>query len=801
MAVAAYAYVTSLLHVFDQVQHPVRRRLLPNTKQIETFHEKKIYIIDSHVVVQLCQEHEDETDMCLPLLFSEDTNDDGLCEASENKMDMDLSSSFCQNIDKVTEKIDSIKEELLTMVKAEGKAAQEQQPPIVSNTRVVGFDEHLARVMDELTRHQPELQIIPIMGMGGIGKITLTQFAFQNKCVVEKFDVRVWFTISQEYSADEILLGILIDIGISGDLKSETLAELGLRLRKYLFGRRYLIVMDNLWSTQGWDDFKLSFPNDVNGSRVMVTTRLTDVAISLGSHNPYLMNFLDENKSWNLLLEKVFTKESCSPELEKIGKRIAKSCRGLPLAIVVIGGLLAKSNMIREYWESVVGKVNLLVTSENDDECSKILSLSYNHLPIHLKPRFLYMSFFPEDCEIKVSSLIESWVVEGFLKPIRGKSLEEVANEYLEDLIERNLILIRKRGDLGDITGCGVHDLLRDLCIRESLNEHFLSVPKSQHEIDFNVKGNYETRFLNPGGVKCARSKLIVGPRSTVLTGPLEGDLNPHLIRLCFHTERNDDEYYEKLPLYTKLWYLSLETVNTLGRSSLSTISQLWKLQTLCIHYEFNTKLALPSKIWEMPQLRRLFISNGFYLPIVTQIERTEDFIVLENLHTLVSLYDFRCTEDVVKRIPNRRNSKFNITAKGTGRTIVSTILPIYKLELNLVIIDWEDMISVIGSLPNLEIFHVSEGGDDEDPLRIAESTQFPKLEILELQYMISLKEIPRGFGEIETLRKIELLDCSSSAEDSAWEIWEQQQSFENEDFQLIINEQRYSIKKQEQRY
>ncbi|KAG8378891.1 hypothetical protein BUALT_Bualt07G0031700 [Buddleja alternifolia] len=269
MAVAAYAYVTSLLHVLDQVQHPVRRRLLPNTKQIETLHEKVHFlqeflelhsatktegiedlvkqitevaneaedVINSQVVDQLRQEYEDKTDMCLPLLFSEDTNDDhvvdGLCE---NKMEMEF--SFCQDLDKVIEKIDSIKEQLLLiMVKVEGKAVQEPQPPIVSvragsstlpsrgkSTGVVGFDECLIQIKELLTRDQPNLQIIPIVGMGGIGKTTLARFVFEDKYVVEKFNKRVWFTISQEYSVHEILLSVLHDIGVAGDLKNKTLA-------------------------------------------------------------------------------------------------------------------------------------------------------------------------------------------------------------------------------------------------------------------------------------------------------------------------------------------------------------------------------------------------------------------------------------------------------------------------------------------------------------------------------------------------------------------------------------------------
>ncbi|KAG8378892.1 hypothetical protein BUALT_Bualt07G0031800 [Buddleja alternifolia] len=277
--------------------------------------------------------------------------------------------------------------------------------------------------------------------------------------------------------------------------------------------------------------------------------------------------------------------------------RIAKGCKGLPLAIVVIDGLLAKSNMTREYWEFVAGKVNLLVSSKNDEDCSKILLLSYNHLPIHLKSYFLYMDFFIEDYEIKVSDLTESWVVEGFLKPIRGKSLEEVANEYLTDLIERNLILIH----------------------------------------------NCRSTFAFPYSLK----KL-------------------------------------------ELWECRIPWEN------MTVIGSLPSLEILLLYDVEAMEHSSLTHEWINP------VEGGF------------------------------------------RQLKF---------------LLIYGINLK----RWR-----------------------------AESIHFPKLEILQLFGMDKLEEIPSGIGEIETLRKIELDRCSSSVVESAKEIYEEQQSFGNEDFQLFINSKKY---------
>ncbi|KAL2514842.1 putative disease resistance protein [Forsythia ovata] len=179
-----------------------------------------------------------------------------------------------------------------------------------------------------------------------------------------------------------------------------------------------------------------------------------------------------------MLREKVFGGECCPPELEEIGKEIAENCKGLPLALVVIGGLLYKAKRTKDYWKHVAQDVNSAVTT-TDDEFIEIPSLSYNHLPHRLRACFLYMGIFPEDYEVQISKLTKLWVAAGFLKPVSLKSLEEVAKEYLEILIDRNPSLVREHSYNGEIKTCSIHDLMRDLCIRKAQEEKFLQVMDS----------------------------------------------------------------------------------------------------------------------------------------------------------------------------------------------------------------------------------------------------------------------------------------------------------------------------------
>ncbi|PHT52394.1 hypothetical protein CQW23_06856 [Capsicum baccatum] len=197
-------------------------------------------------------------------------------------------------------------------------------------------------------------------------------------------------------------------------IKTKGEAELADMLQKSLKRKRYLIVLDDIWSCEVWDGMWRCFPTeDGEGSQILLTTRNNEVARDAGIENLYMqMNFMDQDESWNLFKSAAFSNEVLSSEFETIGKKIAKKYHGLPLTIVVVAGLLKSKGAIED-WESVAKDVTSFITNDPDEQFSHVLGLSYNHLTSDLKTCLLHFGIFEEDSEIPAKNLMRSWMAEG----------------------------------------------------------------------------------------------------------------------------------------------------------------------------------------------------------------------------------------------------------------------------------------------------------------------------------------------------------------------------------------------------
>ncbi|XP_031107280.1 putative late blight resistance protein homolog R1A-10 [Ipomoea triloba] len=414
---------------------------------------------------------------------------------SEEEAPVEPCESLHQTLQQVTGDIESLERRILQIesndsvepprtnaaiqnIKADSSSKRSTEP----ENEMVGCDDEFETIKNKLISDSNNLEVISITGMGGIGKTTLAQRVYNGEAAMAHFDIRTWTTVSQEHNLGEMLCRLLGNNDTNPDV-----SNLASQLRQKLLGHRYLIVIDDIWSTQAWDDIHRCFPEDFNGSRILLTTRLKQVADYVSSgNNLYSMRFLNLNESWDLFYKKVFVEKKFPLEFEKVGRRIVEKCQGLPLTIIVVGGLLSSSSNkpSLNQWENVVANLDPLLNIDPEMKCSKILSLSYNHLPPHLKACFLYFGIFSEDRVIKVKELIRLWIAEGFLKLELNKTMEEVAYDYLQDLVDRCLVQIDKWSVTGNkIKYCKLHDVLHSFSLREARREKLLCVINEKNNV------------------------------------------------------------------------------------------------------------------------------------------------------------------------------------------------------------------------------------------------------------------------------------------------------------------------------
>ncbi|KAL0354515.1 UNVERIFIED_CONTAM: putative late blight resistance proteinR1B-17 [Sesamum radiatum] len=867
----AYAALVSLVQTIEQIQHHPRPPISLDKQQLQSLREQVAFLQDflelySHrLITQECEDglviriadaaHAAEDAIenhIVDQILDQSTSTSGETISSiDHHFYQDL-QKFIADLNLIENEVIEIKERIGIVQDHELHRNSVPAGSLSSSAlmgqkhAMVGVDDVLNDIMDKLTGQQSGCRIVPIVGMGGIGKTALARNVYENPLIVQYFDTCAWVTVSQEYNTREILLELVCpERKESKEMLS--VEELGEMLYRSLCGRRYLIVMDDMWSIEAWDEIKLFFPSNNHESRIMITTRLSNLALKISGSRGLTMNFLKENKSWDLFCKTVFGEESSCPlELEEIGKKIAKNCNGLPLSLIVIGGLLAKSEKTRDYWEYIAENLTSILNLEDNNHCLRVLYMSYQELPIHLKPCFLYMGVFPEDKVTYVSRLRKLWVAERFLKPISGKSLEEVAGEYLKDLVNRNLIIVHGLASSGKIRSCKMHDLLRDLCLREAQKEKFLC------SLEIGQAKTIHRRIVvhhNSSMKKYDTSKILHSaqlPRS--LTCDFQEALplaSFRLLRVLKQTYSEDLHYLRRKDWYSieaifklvNLQYLAFSAGMNLSSSFPSSMHLLWNLQTLIVKRTDGQLIYAPPEIWKMHQLRHVQVP-GLGLPDPPTTTATGDEYVLSNLQKMSQIKNFKCAETVVERIPNIRKLHIFYSESSISQYCPQNLGYLQKLESLYVSLisevrmsdleslsfphslkkltlwggglQWKQINAKIGSLPllqGLKLYNDSVKGGTWNTVEgqfcslrylqmtciyklkrwMVDSSHFPCLNVLRLIELRKLKKIPLSFGEIQTLELIELYMCRDSAVISAKDIAEQQEEFGNHDFRVVV--------------
>ncbi|KAF2285880.1 hypothetical protein GH714_008666 [Hevea brasiliensis] len=462
--------------------------------------------------------------------------------------------------------------------------------------------------------------------MGGLGKTTITQKIFNNRQVVDRFDKRIWVSLSQNFNEEEIMRTMLKQLG--EDVNGLDMAQMLPKIKQALENRNYLIVFDDVWSAEGWwDRIRAGLPKrEGKSSGIIITTRIENVATEIGVekariHQPRILN---EEESWALFCKIAFASDEEAQqhsELEEVGKDIVKKCGGLPLAIKTIGGLLKSKTQSTEVWRRICTNFHdAVATRESGSSVMASLQLSYDELPIRLKQCLLCFSMYPEDSEIWAEQLARWWVGEGFVEGKGSRTAMELAFDYLSELISRCLVeVVQQRGYDGRVYSCKMHDLVRDLTIKIAREEAFCNFDEQGRQ-GLSAQSR-RLSFTCEIDVKALNRKSKLRTLLIMTSSPIQLNRNTGLFTikslrvLDFSQNRMEnismDDLLNWISSLERLAYLNLRGVSALKELPYS-IGRLRNLQLLVLS-GCNNLQKLPSSIIALQKLTVLDIG---YCPI-----------------------------------------------------------------------------------------------------------------------------------------------------------------------------------------
>ncbi|KAH7854367.1 hypothetical protein Vadar_012980 [Vaccinium darrowii] len=349
--------------------------------------------------------------------------------------------------------------------------------PHANEPNVVGINaivEDLKQKVLDKDLHHP---VVSITGTAGLGKTTLARKVYNS--VRQHFDCAAWICVSERPNEQQLLRDIAGQVGLEKDKMEQNFET---NMFELLSTKRYVIVIDDIWRTTAWDALKIHLPtNSENESRIILTSRNEEVGRYVGGPKSlFKLQPLDLKTSRQLFYKMIpadpqnIDETQYSPQLKNIGEQILEKCGGLPLAILLAAGLLRGRSVSASAWKGVLE--GILGMGQDNDKWFDIFALSYKDLPLYLKPCFLYFGLFPEDRQIEVFELINLWAAEGFIRGTEVREVEEEGDDYLNQLIARNLVQVNQVSWSGRVASVQIHDILHNLCIREANEINFFNI-------------------------------------------------------------------------------------------------------------------------------------------------------------------------------------------------------------------------------------------------------------------------------------------------------------------------------------
>ncbi|KAL5712750.1 hypothetical protein ACHQM5_014890 [Ranunculus cassubicifolius] len=332
--------------------------------------------------------------------------------------------------------------------------------------------EKIVNALLDSASNEYDFLMYSIVGMGGLGKTTLAQYVYNDTRIEKNFHARIWVCVSEDFCANK-LTKMIIESCSKAKCDVESLEVLQNRLKELLSGKKFLLVLDDVWNEDpgNWDKLKFPLKCGAKGSSIIVTTRSSSVAQIMGAlpMNQYKLTPLSDVDCWSLFKGRAFGGEVIkNSELERLGKEIVKKCGGVPLAAKALGGSLQSVREVNEWMSICNSEIWELQNDDIDGGILPSLRLSYNGLSAGLRQCFAYCSIFPKDHAIEIEELIQLWMANGLIRSKGTLDLEDVGRRTFKKLVSRSFFQEVEKEYGGT---CKMHDLMHDLACYVAENE------------------------------------------------------------------------------------------------------------------------------------------------------------------------------------------------------------------------------------------------------------------------------------------------------------------------------------------